>query len=490
MSVQLERLSENQVKLTVEVSSQEFDVALDKAFEKVVKEIKADGFRPGKMPKNVFISRYGWTSLYQDALQFVFEDTYPKAIMEAKVYPTDEPKVDLDYTKLEKGKGFTYTAEVDVWPEVRLGEYKGIKVKPLSTKVSKKDVDEAVKKVLDSKVENMVKETAAEKGDTVVIDFEGFVDGVAFEGGKADNYPLELGSNSFIPGFEDQLIGALPGANVDVNVTFPKDYHESLAGKDATFKVIVHEVKGKVYPELNDELVEELEIKDITTVDTYLEYVKEDLKKQKEQAAENHLVNSLVEAVCKASYAEFPESLIKSEVENQVKRVEEQAKQYHMPVEVLLQYSGVASMDDFKKGAEDYARKSFLQELVIDKIMELENIDATPEEVEAEYNRLANGDNKKLYELKKQYKPSQVAYQLKANKVVDILKANAITSTTKKTAEVAEEKPAAKKAPAKKAATKEEKPAAKKAPAKKAATKEEKPAAKKAPAKKTTKAEK
>ena len=154
-------------------------------------------------------------------------------------------------------------------------------------------------------------------------------------------------------------------------------YHESLAGKDATFKVTVHEVKGKVYPELNDELVKELEIKDVETVDAYLAHVKEDLKKQKEQAAENHLVNSLIEAVCKASYAEFPESLINGEVENQVKRVEAQAKQYNMPVEVLLQYSGVANMEDFKKGAEDYARKSFLQELVIDKIMELENVVAT-----------------------------------------------------------------------------------------------------------------
>ena len=488
MSVQVERLSENSVKLTVEVSAQEFDVALDKAFEKVVKEIKADGFRPGKMPKTIFVQRYGWQSLYQDALQFVFEETYPKAIMEAKVYPTDEPKVDLDYASLEKGKGFTYTAEVDVWPEVHLGEYKGIKVKPLSTRVVKKDVDEAVKKVLDSKVENMVKETAAEKGDTVVIDFEGFVDGVAFEGGKADNYPLELGSNSFIPGFEDQLIGALPGANVDVNVTFPKDYHESLAGKDATFKVTVHEVKGKVYPELNDELVKELEISGIETVDAYLEHVKEDLKKQKEQAAESHLVNSLVEAVCKASYAEFPQSLIDSEVANQVKRVEDQAKQYRMPVEVLLQYSGMASMEDFKKGAEEYARKSFLQELVIDKIMELENVEASNEEVEAEYNKIAGGDNKKLAEVKKQYRPSQVAYQIKANKVVEILKANAVTSAKKEEKAVEKEEKPAKKAPAKKTVEKEEKPA-KKAPTKKAAEKEEKPA-KKATTKKAVKEEK
>ena len=389
------------------------------------------------MPKTIFIQRYGWSSLYQDALQFVFESTYPKAIMEAKVFPTDEPKVDLDYSTLEKGKGFTYIAEVDVWPEVHLGEYKGIKVKPLSTRVLKKDIDEEVKKVLDTKVENVIKDTPAENGDTVVIDFEGFVNGVAFDGGKADNYPLELGSKSFIPGFEDQLIGAKSDDEVEVNVTFPKDYHESLAGKDATFKVKVHEVKGKVYPELNDELVKELEISGVETVDAYLNYVKADLKKKKEQEAESHLVNSLVDAVCKASYAEFPKSLIDSEVKNQVKRVEEQAKQYKMPVEVLLQYSGMASIDDFKKNAEDYARKSFLQELVIDKIIELEKIEASNDEIEAEYKKIAGVEDQdkdadqKIAQVKKQYRTNQVAYQVKANKVIELLKANAITKTQK-----------------------------------------------------------
>lgn len=436
MSVNVERLSENRVKLTVEVTAEEFDSALDKAFPVVVKDVKADGFRPGKMPKNMFIQRYGWESLFNEALNFVFEATYPKAIMEAKVYPTEEPKVDLDFTTLKKGSGFTYTVEVDVWPEVHLGEYKGIKVKPMSTRVTKKDVDAQVKKVLDNKVENVVKETPAEKGDTVVIDFEGFVDGVAFEGGKGENYPLELGSNSFIPGFEDQLVGAKTDDEVEVNVTFPKDYYEALAGKNATFKVKVHEVKQKVYPELTDDLVKELDVKGIETVDAYLEYVKADLKKNKEEAAENHFVNTLMETVCKNSYAEFPESLIKSEVEYQVKNLEQQAKQYGVPTEVLLQYSGVASMDDFKKGAEKNARQSFLQELVVDEIIKKENIEATPEEIENNYRKLANvaeADNeaeaaKKVQQAKKQYKESQVAYRIKVDKVVALLKENAVTT--------------------------------------------------------------
>ena len=439
MSVNVERLSENSVKITIDVTTEEFDVALDKAFAKVVKEVKADGFRPGKMPKTIFIQRYGWESLYNDALQFVFEETYPKAIMEAKVYPTNEPKVDLDFSTLKKGSGFTYTAEVDVWPEVHLGEYKGIKVKPMSTRVTKKDVDAEVKKVLESKVENVIKEDPAEKGDTVVIDFEGFVDGVAFEGGKGENYGLELGSNSFIPGFEDQLIGTKTDDEVDVNVTFPKDYHANLAGKKAVFKVKVHEVKQKVYPKLNDDLVKELDIKGIETVDAYLEYTKGQLKKNKTTAAENHMASALLEAVCKNSYAEFPESLIQSEVEYQVKNVEKQAKQYNLPVDVLLQYSGIQSIDDFKKGAEENARKSFLQELVIDEIIKLENIVATAEEIENQYRGLAGVKDeddeatiaKKIANAKKQYKENQVAYRIKADKVIELLKKNAITKEEK-----------------------------------------------------------
>lgn len=439
MSVNVERLSENSVKITIDVTTEEFDVALDKAFAKVVKEVKADGFRPGKMPKTIFIQRYGWESLYNDALQFVFEETYPKAIMEAKVYPTNEPKVDLDFSTLKKGSGFTYTAEVDVWPEVHLGEYKGIKVKPMSTRVTKKDVDAEVKKVLESKVENVIKEDPAEKGDTVVIDFEGFVDGVAFEGGKGENYSLELGSNSFIPGFEDQLIGTKTDDEVDVNVTFPKDYHANLAGKKAVFKVKVHEVKQKVYPELNDDLVKELDIKGVETVDAYLEYTKGQLKKNKTTVAENHMASALLEAVCKNSYAEFPESLIQSEVEYQVKNVEKQAKQYNLPVDVLLQYSGIQSIDDFKKGAEENARKSFLQELVIDEIIKLENIVATTEEIENQYRGLAGIKDeddeatiaKKIANAKKQYKENQVAYRIKADKVIELLKKNAITKEEK-----------------------------------------------------------
>ena len=269
--VKVERLSENRVKLVVTVSAEQFDLALDAAFNKVVKDIKVDGFRPGKLPKSIYISRFGWESLYNEGIEFAFQATYPMALREAEVYPVDDPKVDLvDPAAIEKGKSFDYTVEVDVWPNVHLGEYKGVKVKKQSTRVLKKDVEAYIQNVLKGKAENVIKEGAAELGDTVVIDFEGFVDGVAFEGGKGENYSLELGSKSFVPGFEEQLVGAKSEDNVEVKVTFPENYHANLASKDAVFKCVVHEVKTKVVPELNDDFVKELEIENVHTKDEYL----------------------------------------------------------------------------------------------------------------------------------------------------------------------------------------------------------------------------
>ena len=395
--VKVERLSENRVKLVVTVSAEQFDLALDAAFEKVVKDIKVDGFRPGKLPKSIYISRFGWESLYNEGIEFAFQSTYGMALQEAGVYPVDDPKVDLvDPAAIEKGKSFDYTVEVDVWPNVHLGEYKGVKVKKQSTRVLKKDVEAYINNVLKGKAENIIKEGAAELGDTVVIDFEGFVDGVAFEGGKGENYSLELGSNSFVPGFEEQLVGAKSEDEVEVKVTFPENYHADLASKDAVFKCVVHEVKTKEVPTLNDEFVKELELENVNTVEEYQEYVKNLLKEQKTQAAEQQFEQDCVEAVLKNSYAEFPQSLINQAVERNVQRIEEQAKQYQLPVEVLLQYYQMGSLEDFRKVSEEQVRKEFLQELVFEEIIKLENIEASQEELEAKYLELAGGDQAKV----------------------------------------------------------------------------------------------
>ena len=426
--VKVERLSENRVKLVVTVSAEQFDLALDAAFEKVVKDVKVDGFRPGKLPKSIYISRFGWESLYNEGIEFAFQSTYGMALQEAGVYPVDDPKVDLvDPAAIEKGKSFDYTVEVDVWPNVHLGEYKGVKVKKQSTRVLKKDVEAYINNVLKGKAENIIKEGAAELGDTVVIDFEGFVDGVAFEGGKGENYSLELGSNSFVPGFEEQLVGAKSEDEVEVKVTFPENYHADLASKDAVFKCVVHEVKTKEVPTLNEEFVKELELENVNTVEEYQEYVKNLLKDQKAQAAEQQFEQDCIEAVLKNSYAEFPQSLINQAVERNVQRIEEQAKQYQLPVEVLLQYYQMGSLEDFRKVSEEQVRKEFLQELVFEEIIKLENIEASQEELEAKYLELAGGDQAKVKQVKKQYRESQVSFHIKTLKAVELVKANAVT---------------------------------------------------------------
>ena len=318
----VENLSECSVKLTVKVSKEEWANALDKAFQKVVKEVKVDGFRPGKMPKQLFINRFGWESLYNDALDFVLQESYPKAIEEANIYPVSQPNIDLAVEKLSPTKGFEYTIVVDVIPPVELGEYKGLKVKGLSRRVTKKNIDEYIKKQLNNKVENVIKEGPAELGDTVVIDFKGFIGDEAFEGGEAENYELELGSNSFIPGFEDQLVGATAESEVEVKVTFPTNYHESLAGKDATFKVTVHEVKSKVYPKLTDELVKELKVEGVNTVAEYKAYVENLLIQQKEDAYQSDLRAKLVDKAVANAKVVIPQSLIDQEVERMVKDLE------------------------------------------------------------------------------------------------------------------------------------------------------------------------
>ena len=432
--VNVEQLSKTTVKLTISVSAAQFDAALDKAFKKVIPNVKIDGFRQGKAPKSVFVNRYGWESLYQDAIDFALQDTYYDAVKKAGVVAVSDPKIDLDFTKVKHGSGFKYTAEIEIWPDPVLGEYKGLKVKGKSTKVTKKMIDEYIANQLKSKAEIVVKEDAAVLGDTVVIDFEGFVDGVAFEGGKGENYPLELGSGSFIPGFEDQLVGASAGAELDVNVVFPENYHESLASKAAVFKVKVHEVKGKVEAELTNEVVEELEIEGVKTVKEYKEHVKNLLTEQKEHENENYIMDTLLKKIESASDIVVPEAVVNDHVERQYQRVVEQAKQYKVPVEVLLQYSGYQTEEAYREAGKVYIRKQIVEEVIIEEIMKKEGFTVTKEELNEEYAKLANvleSDSKaeaakKIKEAQSKYSKEQVEHHLKMVKAVNLIKESAI----------------------------------------------------------------
>ena len=427
-----ENITESKIKLSVEVSAEEFDQYLDQAFEKVVKEVKVDGFRPGKMPKAMFISRFGYEALYEEAVNFALNASYPAAVKEADVNPISDPVLG-NISEPAKGAALSYEVSFDVWPVAHLGEYKGINVKALSTEVTEEAVNERVNGALKQKAENVIKEGAVENGDTAVIDFEGFVDGVAFAGGKAENYELEIGSGSFIPGFEEQLVGMVTGETRDINVTFPEQYHEELAGKAAVFKIVLHEVKTKVYQELNDEFVEELEIENVHTKEEYLAHVKEEIHHQLVHQAEHHLEETLIRTVIENAKADLPESVIEREVEEGVKRLEAQAKQYGIPADVLLKYQGIESLDAYKEMYTKYVKDDIMKELCFTAIATEEKIEVAPEEVEAEYKVIAQvtaEDSeeeaaKKVAAAKKQYQIYTVFNHLLNKKVFDFIKANA-----------------------------------------------------------------
>lgn len=424
--VSVKKLEAGKVELTVNVTAEEFELALDHAFQKVVKEINVPGFRPGKMPKSVFLKRFGYESLYQDAVEFALQGTYPIAVRESGVIAVSDPSIDLKFEDLAPGKGFAYTAVVEVWQDAVLGEYKGVEVKRDSTVVKEAKVKQYIKKALVAKQETVIKDKPAKKGDTVVIDFEGFVDGEPFEGGAGENYPLELGSHSFIPGFEEQLIGAEPESEVEVNVTFPENYVEHLAGKAAVFKCKVHEVKTKVTPKLTDELVQEMEIENVSTVDEYKAYVLDLLTKEATEKADNKMMTDLFNKIAKKSKIVIPEAVIENELEKQVQRVEEQAKQYKVPTEILLQYSGYQSMDAFKEAGRKHLKARITNDVIVEEIIKAEKIKATAKEIEAQYKLAAGDDEKKLAELKQQVSEEQVAENVKYNKALDLIKKNAV----------------------------------------------------------------
>jgi len=432
-----ERINDARVKLTIEVSKEEFDSALDKAFEKVVKEVKVDGFRPGKMPKAMFIKRFGVEVLYEEAVNFALNDTYGKALMESQANPISDPSVS-NLSEVKEGQGFTYEVEFDVMPEVKDLEYKGLVVKKEAVKVTAKMVTERINHTLEQKAENVLKEGKVENGDITIIDFEGFKDGVAFPGGKAENYELTIGSHSFIPGFEESMVGMVAGETREINVTFPENYQEkSLAGAPVIFKVTVHEIKTKQLPELNDEFVSELEIENVKTVDEYKEHVKEEIKKQLTAQVESKYENDIVKALIAKTNVEVPQSVVDHEVEHGVKNVEAQAKQYGIPVEVLLQYQGIKDMEAYKEMYKNYITDDIKRELCFAYIVKEEKLEAKPKEVEAKYLEIANVKpeateeevKKAVEQVKRQYPLYSVIAQINNEKAFNFVKKNVAKET-------------------------------------------------------------
>lgn len=409
MKATWKKIEKNLGVLEVEVEAERVAAALDKAFQKVVKRTNVPGFRKGKVPRPIFEARFGVESLYQDAIDILLPEVYSEAVDQAEIFPVDRPEVDVE--QFAKGQPFKFKAKVTVKPEVKLGDYKGVEVPAVNAEVTEDELNEELERLQQRHAELIViDEEAAKNGDIAVIDFEGFVDGVPFEGGQAERHSLELGSNSFIPGFEDQVVGMATGDFKDITVTFPEAYHtEELAGKEAVFKVKVHEIKRKQLPELDDEFA-----KDVSEFDTLDEF-KEDLKKQlqtrKEQEAKGAREAALVDKVGESAEVEIPEAMINNEVENMLRDFDNRLRSQGMNLEMYLSFSG-QTVDDMRAQMKDDAQKRVRNNLVLEQIAKAEEIKVTEEDVD-----------KELAEMAEAYKrtPEEIRNILAANRSLDSL---------------------------------------------------------------------
>ncbi|MBT2569202.1 trigger factor [Planococcus sp. ISL-110] len=387
MSAKWEKQEGNTGILTIEVPAEEVNAGLDKAFKKVVKEINVPGFRKGKMPRQMFEKRFGVESLYQDALDFILPDAYANAVEEAGINPVDRPEIDIE--TIEKNQPLVFTAKVIVKPEVQLGEYKGLEASKPDTEVSDEDIENQLKENQERLAELTVKEDEAiVEGDTAVIDFEGFVDGEAFEGGQGSDYSLEIGSNSFIPGFEEQLVGVKTGEEKDVEVTFPEEYHAAeLAGKSATFKVKVSEVKGKELPELNDELAKEID-PEVESLDALRTKMKDSLVAEKKTAADAALRDELVQKAAENATIDIPHAMIHTEMDRMMSDFEQRLTQQGMNLELYFQFSGqdeAALREQMHGDAETRVRVS----MTLEAIAEAENMQVTSDDIDKELEKMA-----------------------------------------------------------------------------------------------------
>ena len=426
MSAKWEKLEGNQGVLTVEVDAETVNNSLDSAFKKVVKEVQVPGFRKGKMPRPLFEKRFGVESLYQDAIDIMLPDAYMNAITETGIDPVDRPEIDVE--QIEQGKSFIFTAKVTVKPEVKLGEYKGLEVEEFDVTVTDEDVESELKSMQERQAELVVKEEGkAELGDTVVMDFEGFVDGEAFEGGKAESYSLELGSGQFIPGFEEQLVGLAAGESKDVEVSFPEEYHAAeLAGKPAVFKTTVHEIKTKELPELDDEFAKDVD-DEVETLAALKEKIKSRLEHDKEHQKEHHIQDAVVEKAVENAEIEIPAVMIDNEVDRMVQEFGQRLQMQGMNMELFFQFSGkdeAALREEMKVEAEQRVRGS----LTLEAIAKAENLEANEEDINAELQKMADMYNMTVENIKAALGSLEgINADLQVKKAIDFLVENSKT---------------------------------------------------------------
>ena len=400
MSLQVEKLEKNMAKLTVEVPAEQFDAALKTSYNKNKNRFNIPGFRKGKAPQAMVEKMYGVGVLYEDAVDEAIDATYPEAAKESGLEIVSRPEISVE--QIEKGKSLIYTATVAVKPEVTLGEYKGIEVEKAKPEVTDEDIEAELKKVQEQNSRLLsVEDRAVLDGDNTVIDFEGFVDGVPFEGGKAEAYPLTIGSHSFIDTFEEQLIGKALNEEAEINVTFPTEYHApELAGKPAVFKVTVKEIKAKELPELNDEFAGE--VSEFETMDEYKADIKAKLSESKQQAATTENENNVVQKVVDNAQMDVPEPMIDEQVRNMIEDYARRLQSQGLSLEQYMQFTGMTA-DQLKEQMRPQAERRIRTRLVLEAIVAKENITADDEAVDSEIAKMA------------------AAYKLEADKVREMM---------------------------------------------------------------------
>ena len=400
MSVQVEKLEKNMAKLTIEVAPEELEKAIEGAYQKNKSKISIPGFRKGKVPRQMIERMYGKEVFYEDAVNALIPEAYEKAVNECEEEIVSSPKIDV--SQVEAGKPFIFTAEVALKPEVKLGKYKGVKVEKADTEVTDEEVEKEIDKERESNARNIdVTDRAVKDGDIVTLDFEGFVDGTAFEGGKGENYPLTIGSGTFIPGFEEQLVGVEIGRETEVNVTFPEDYQaDELKGKAAVFKCTVKEIKEKELPALDDEFASE--VSEFETLAEYKADVKGRLEERKAKAAKEAKEAAVIEEIIKDSDMEIPEAMIETQQRQMIDEFAQRIQMQGLTLEQYFQFTG-ASYDQMIEQVKPQAEKRIQSRLVLEAVAAAEKIEATEEDYEEELKSMAE------------------AYQMEVDKVKELL---------------------------------------------------------------------
>lgn len=400
MSLQVEKLEKNMAKFTIEVSPEEFDIAVEKAYQKNKNKMNIQGFRRGKAPRKMIEKMYGKEIFFEEAANIIIPDAYAKALKECEEDVVSQPSIDV--TQIEAGKPFIFTAEVALKPGVELGKYKGVEIEKLDTEVTDEDIETEIDKIREQNARTItVEDRPIQDKDMAVIDFEGFIDGETFEGGKAEDYSLTIGSHSFIDTFEEQLIGKNIGEEVEVNVTFPEDYHaEELAGKPALFKVTIKEIKVKELPELDDDFAQD--VSDCETLEEYKDSLREEIQSRKEDAAKNAKEDAVIEAIIEDAKMDIPEPMVDTQVRQMADDFAQRIAQQGISLEQYFQFTGIEPKL-FLEQMKPQALKRIQSRLVLEAVVAAEEIKPTEEEIEKEMSDMAN------------------AYQMEVDKVKELM---------------------------------------------------------------------